>query len=85
MREREGSIQYGSWRLEAEFLRRLVGRESGIIRRDFEEHTGGLAEVDRVEVGAIHDRADGVAIGYELAAHDLLCCVIRDTEGNVVH
>ena len=34
---------------------RFVESESGRISRQFEEHSAGFAEVDRMKVSAIHD------------------------------
>ena len=52
----------GKLELFAEMLDGLVDRESRPVGRDLEQHTAGLAEVDRPEVAAVALLGDGESV-----------------------
>src|ERR1035437_2320978 len=71
---RKSSFDFGAVRLEArrqaearaERLDRFVKREARLVGGDFEEHTTGLAVVDRFEIGAVDDRTDAEPARFNL-------------------
>jgi len=67
-------------------LRPVRRRQSGNIGRDLEQHASGFTEIDRAEVLAIllFGRAPGV-VADQLLGHLRLLCVVRSTEGDVMH
>lgn len=62
----------------------LVDGEAGVVGGDFEECAAGFAEVDGVEVVAVHDGGDVVAAGLEGFEPGGLIGVIGGAEGDVV-
>src|SRR5215203_3272900 len=63
---------------------RFVNGEAGRVRRDLEQHTAWLAEVDGLEVLAIQNLGDGDTSGHEFGLPDLHGREVGGPEGDVV-
>src|SRR5262245_63220128 len=71
--------------MRAEFLQFFVYRKTGRLSCDFEQHTAGIAEINRMKIIAIHHRRDVIAKIDEMLAPLKLFGVVLRSKSNVMH
>src|SRR5881394_1479898 len=75
----------GQGQLGAEILQRFIHREARRVGGDLEEHAARLAEIDGVEIFAVHHGCDVVTLRGDQRAPGTLLLIAGRAKGHVMY